>query len=206
MQYIEYLNLPTQVALILAACFLFLQIVGEALEVKGRAVPEILKIRKYFARKKEERAAIREMPTALREVRRLLNDVEMHYSKDNITKRDKWMRNVDNELCHSDDAINALRAEVGQINEALWTMRIENMRSEILAFASHLLQDNYTPSSENFDRIFRLHDEYEVIIEEQGRPNGEIEVAHKIIKDYYAKHLKDSTFAEDLLGYQRRVR
>lgn len=206
MQYIEYLNLPTQVALILAACFLFLQIVGEALEVKGRAVPEILKIRKYFARKKEERAAIREMPTALREVRQLLNDVEMHYSKDNITKRDKWMRNVDNELCNSDDAINALRADVAQINEALWTMRIENMRSEILAFASHLLQDNYTPSSENFDRIFRLHDEYEVIIEEQGRPNGEIEVAHKIIKDYYAKHLQDSTFAEDLLGYKRRVR
>ena len=206
LQYIEYLNLPTQAAIILVTCFLFLQIVGEALEVKGRAVPEILKVRKYFARKKEERAAVREMPLALREVRQLLNDVEMHYSTDNITKRNKWMKNVDSELCHSDDELKILRAEISKIGEELTTMRLESMRSEILGFASHIMQEGYAVSNEQFDRIFRLHDEYEALIEERGRTNGEIEIAYQIIQDYYAKHLKDGTFVEDLFGYKRRVR
>ena len=130
----------------------------------------------------------------------------MHYSADNITKRDKWMRNVDNELCHSDDEIKKLSVEVSKIGEELLTMRLENMRSEMLSFASHIMQENYAVTNEQFDRIFRLHAEYEKLIEERGRTNGEVEVAYQIIQDYYAKHLQDSTFVEDLFGYKRRVR
>ena len=55
LSYIEYLGLPSTIAIGLVIVFFALQIIGEILEFKGKAVPEFLKVRKYFARKKEER-------------------------------------------------------------------------------------------------------------------------------------------------------
>ena len=51
LSYIEYLNLPAKVAIALVGLFLLLQIVGEVLELKGKVVPEFVKVRKYFKRK-----------------------------------------------------------------------------------------------------------------------------------------------------------
>ena len=48
--YIEFLGLPEKIAISIIALFFVMQIVGEILEFKGRVVPEIMKIRKYFAR------------------------------------------------------------------------------------------------------------------------------------------------------------
>ena len=62
LNYIEYLNVPAKIGIVLAGIFFGLQIVGEILEFKGKAVPEFVKIRKYFARKKKEREALRKMP------------------------------------------------------------------------------------------------------------------------------------------------
>ena len=53
LNYVEYLNMPAKVGIILAAVFLVMNIIGESLEFKGKVVPEFVKIRKYFARKKK---------------------------------------------------------------------------------------------------------------------------------------------------------
>ena len=50
LNYIEYLNLPTKVGIALVGLFLIIQVVGELLEFKGKAVPEYIKIRNYFKR------------------------------------------------------------------------------------------------------------------------------------------------------------
>lgn len=201
-QYVEYLNIPQQAALTIVAVFVILQFIGEFLEVQGRAVPEFIKIRKYFARKKEERKAIREMPQALREVRELLNDVESHYSTDNITKRNKWMRDVDSELCHNEDEVKNLRRELLKVSDELTSFRLDSMRSEIISFAAHVVDPEYIVTHEQFNRIFKLHKEYERIIEEKGRTNGEIDVAYRIISESYEEHLRNKTFVENVRGYK----
>ena len=75
--YIEYLNLPAVVGMVIAAVFLIIQIIGGILDFKGKAVPEIMNIRKYFARRKREKA---EAAETLKEVQALLSDVNNHYS------------------------------------------------------------------------------------------------------------------------------
>ena len=109
--YIEYLNIPTKIAIILVILFFVLQIIGELLEFKGKVVPEFLKIRKYFIRKKKERQALskmtdlldeyQQMSNTLIEVNRLLNDIDKHYSTDNIAMRDNWMREVNEHIAES---------------------------------------------------------------------------------------------------------
>ena len=66
--YIEYLNIPVRVAIIVVAIFFILQVIGELLEFKGKVVPEYIKIRKYFTRKKQEKA---ESTQTLKEVKQL---------------------------------------------------------------------------------------------------------------------------------------
>lgn len=51
--YVEYINIPTKVAIAVIALFFIMQLVGEFLEFKGKVVPEFVKIRKIFARRKK---------------------------------------------------------------------------------------------------------------------------------------------------------
>ena len=74
--YIEYLNIPIALGLAIIGVFLIMQIVGEILEFKGKVVPEFIKIRKYFARKKQERQTMREMSATFHDVKTVLNSVE----------------------------------------------------------------------------------------------------------------------------------
>ena len=60
-----------------------------------------MKIRKFFKRKKEEKQeikiALEDSKNTLVEVKTLLDDVNSHYNKDNIKKRDDWMKWVNDE-------------------------------------------------------------------------------------------------------------
>ena len=101
LNYIEYLNLPTRIAVTIVGLFLVIQIVGELLEFKGKVVPEAVKVRKYFARKNRERETLskmtdlmdeyNQMAKTLVEVNRVLSEIDKHYSKDNISMRDEWI-------------------------------------------------------------------------------------------------------------------
>ena len=56
LNYIEYfeehVGLPGLIVATLVALFFVLQLIGELLEFKGKVVPEFLKIRKFFQRRK----------------------------------------------------------------------------------------------------------------------------------------------------------
>lgn len=54
-QYIEYLKMPGAVGAFIIGLFVLLQIIGEIAEAKGKVMPEVMKVRKYFKRKKSER-------------------------------------------------------------------------------------------------------------------------------------------------------
>lgn len=198
----EYLNMPTKVIIALVVVFLVMNIIGEILEFKGKVVPECIKVRKYFKRKKEERSKIYE---TLSQVSVLLDEVNKHYSEDNITKRNAWMDWV-NERAKVYDAsvveLTSLKDLLASNNELTLDLYINSNRNRIIDFASKIVNENVAVSREEFNRIFKVYDEYEAILEKYNKTNGEVDIAYRIIEDSYRNHMQNHSFVENMRGYE----
>lgn len=217
-QYIEYLGLPGWIAIGLVGLFLASQVLGELLELKGKVVPEVLKVRKYFARRRKEKENMRKIaelypslqrvPETLDGVQKLLSNVDAHYSHDNITIRDAWMSNVDRRLEEAETAreeskqcIRSLEAKLDKNNEDTLSLLIDSKRNAIINFADLVIDENKPVTREQFHRIFKLYEEYEDIIKKNKMTNGEVDIAIRIIKESYEKHMRYHSFVEDIRGY-----
>lgn len=203
--YLEYLNVPTKVAIVVVALLVLSQIIGSILDLKGKAVPEIMNIRKYFARKKREKE---ELKRTISDVKNLLNEVNGHYSADNIAKRNEWMNWVNNRAEVYDGSIEKFRDALSDITSALKDntkmteeMFVQSSRDRIIDFATKVENKNTMVSREEFKRIFKVYDKYEAFLKERGMKNGEIDINYQIIKESYEEHLHNHTFIEDIRGY-----
>lgn len=217
-QYIEYLGLPAWIAIGISGLFLITQIIGELLELKGKIVPEALKVRKYFARRHKEKENMRKMaelyptlqkvPETLEGVQKLLSNVDSHYSHDNITMRDTWMASVNSRLEEAEKAreenrqcIKGLEAKIDKNNEDTLSLLIDSKRNTIINFADLVIDENKPVTREQFHRVFKLYQEYEEIISKNKMTNGEVDIAIRIIRESYEKHMRNHSFVEDVRGY-----
>lgn len=217
-QYIEYLGLPGRIAIGLVGLFLVSQVLGELLELKGKVVPEVLKVRKYFARRRKEKENMRKMaelyptlqkvPEALDSVQKLLSNVDAHYSHDNITMRDTWMSNVDRRLEEAETAreenrqcIRILAEKLDRNNADTLSLLIDSKRNTIINFADLVIDESKPVTREQFHRIFKLYEEYEDIIQKNNMTNGEVDIAIRIARESYEKHIRNHSFVEDVRGY-----
>lgn len=203
--FVEYLNVPTRVAIVIIGIFFVVQIIGELLEFKGKVVPECIKIRKFFARKRMER---KEKAETWKNVQVLLSDVGAHYSADNIAKRDGWMQWVNDRASVYDDSIDALREALTNITQVLKDntkmteeMFVQNSRDRIIDFATKVSVETNPVSREEFNRIFKVHTRYEKFLDEHEMTNGEVDIAYRIIQEAYEHHMKNHSFVEDVRGY-----
>ena len=203
--FVEYLNVPTRVAIVIIGIFFVVQIIGELLEFKGKVVPECIKIRKFFARKRMER---KEKAETWRNVQALLSDVGAHYSSDNIAKRDGWMQWVNDRASGYDDSIDALKETLTNITQVLKDntkmteeMFVQNSRDRIIDFATKVSIETNPVSREEFNRIFKVHTRYEKFLDEHEMTNGEVDIAYRIIQEAYEHHMKNHSFVEDVRGY-----
>lgn len=219
---IEFIGIPTTIAIGVVIIFLIAQIIGEIAEAMGKIVPEILKIRKYFERKKQEKEAEarekEEMSSTLTKVKELLSDVQSHYSKDNITKRNDWMKEVDidRDWMHKradvyDQSIIEIKTSLLEAANQLKSntkmtedMFIESSRDRIIDFAEKASNPDVILSHEQFRRILRVYDEYEKFLKEHNRTNGEVDIAHEMIQDGFKCRMQNHCFAEDLKGYPKK--
>lgn len=211
LKYMEYLKMPTYIVAILVGLLLISNIIGELLELKGKVVPEIMKIRKYFKRKKREKESLAKIPDIiesfektpilLSEVQKLLNEVNEHYSKDNITKRDSWINWVNNQSNIYDKTFAELKKKMDENNDITLSLLIDNKRNAIIDFASKVIDEKYPVTREQFNRIFKIHKEYEDIIEKNDLINGEVDIAIRIIEESYEQHMRNHSFVEDVRGY-----
>lgn len=212
-KFIEYFSdkIPLAIVMALMLCFGVMQGIGEILEFKGRIVPEFMKIRKRFARKKKEKEALSQMtdllpslklvPETLERTFALLQSVDIHYSSDNIALRNKWMAGVDSSIGEIHQWMQEMSAKMDKNNEDTLEIRIENMRDTIIDFASYAGKEENAVTREQFNRVFKLYDKYEAILKANGRTNGEVDIAIRIIRDSYKKHLMEHTFVEDTWEY-----
>ena len=199
--FVEYLQLPAQIAVGVIAVVFVMNIIGEILEFKGKIVPEFMKIRKYFSRKKHEKT---ETAQTLKEVKQLLGDVNAHYSVDNISKRDSWMQWVNDRADVYDTSIVEIKNQLSGVTEVLEELFIQNSRDRIIDFATKVTDGKNLVSREEFNRIFKVHDKYETFLEERKLTNGEVDIAILVIKESYAQHMKEHTFLEDVRGYSSK--
>ena len=201
LEYLEYLNLPVKIGVAIVGLFLISQVIGELIELKGKTVPEIIKIRKYFARKKKERQTMRDMVQTIDDVKKTLNELNMHYSTDNINMRDNWIKSVNSKLEQNDIYIKKLEQMLDKNNRDTLSLLVDSKRNSIINFASFVINGKTPVTREQFNRIFKLYEEYEEIIKSNGMTNGEVDIAIRIIKEAYECHMKNHTFVEDLKGY-----
>lgn len=201
LNYIEYLNVPSQIAIALIAVLFVLQLIGEFLNFKGKAVPEIMSIRKYFARKKSERKVIRELPDTIQDLKNIVNNIDKHYNADNVSMRDKWIDSVNKKLNIEDKLVRDLYKKVDEANKDIVSILVDNKRDTIIDFASRVSNSSVLVTKEQFNRVFKLYKEYEDIISKNGITNGEVDIAYRIIVESYEEHLSNHTFIEDTRGW-----
>ena len=202
----------------MAVLFLVTQVIGEILELKGKVVPEFLKLRKYYKRKKSEREELAKLPAlietfehvpdTLNAVQTLLSEVNQHYSRDNIAQRDNWIREVNEHISCSelrrkeqDNLMRELIDKLDKNNAVTLSISIENKRNAIINFASYVADEKNPVTKEQYTRIFKIHEEYENDIEKNGLTNGEVAIAIRIIQESYENHLVHRSFIEDVRGY-----
>ncbi len=205
LSYLEYLNVPVKIAVALVIVFFAMQGIGEFLEFKGKVVPEFLKLRKRFARKKHERE---ETIQTLKEVRQLLDEVNSHYSEDNIVKRNDWMQWINGRAKNHDSAIVEINNNISDITQALKysaklieEMFVQHSRDRIIDFAAKVVDERSPVSREEFNRIFKVYEKYEAFLENHDMTNGEVDIAYRIINESYENHMRNHTFIEDIRGY-----
>lgn len=203
----EHIGLPGVIATGIIIVFFVLQIIGELLEFRGKVVPEALKVRKFFRRRTVEK---QEAQKTIQEVRQFLNEINKHYSEDNITKRNTWMKHVDDRIGLYSKSIGDIQSDIVGVADALKAntrmteeMFVQSSRDRILDFAAKVANESTMASREEFKRIFGVIDEYERFIEAHHLTNGETEIAHRTINEAYTIRLKNASFMEDVRGYDR---
>lgn len=190
---IEFLGIPMTIAIVLVGLFLILQIIGELCELKGKMVPEFLKIRKYFQRKKQEKEDTKQM---IQDCKQALLEFNSHYDKDNISKRNTWMTKVDSSVKNNDQLINNLDTKMDELlktNKTL-TAQLEQVKNNVLENEADRLRSELFDCGNRCRRKIRLHPEemdhirdvykkYSEVLHQNGPGQREF----NFIADYYDK-------------------
>lgn len=203
-QLLEFFKITGPWAAVLLGVWLVLNIIGEICEKKNKIVPEFMKIRKYFQRKRKEK---KEKEQLLKDVKLLLDDVNAHYNADNIEKRNEWMTWVNDRAKVYDASIEELKElkqSISDGNALTLDLYINVNRNRIIDFASKVTNENIIMSREEFNRIFKIYREYEEVLEKHHMTNGEVDIAYRVIVEAYEERLHDHTFLEDVRGYNNQ--
>lgn len=198
---LTYLGVPMIVIACSLALLFMLNIIGSIFDVYGKVWPKIINFRRRRREKKEEQEAQRRLLERLAEK---LESFEGHYSPEKIAQRNEWMDWVNARAEVYDASVKELttfKDTLEVTKELTLDLYINVNRNRIIDFANQVVNEDVPVSREAFNRIFKVYDEYESILEKYGKTNGEVEVSIRIIREAYAAHTKNHTFIEDSRGY-----
>ncbi len=205
--YIEYLGLPISVAFVLAIIFVIAEGSEKILKAKEQIMSEVFNAKKRMTRRRKEKEALgklvdlmdslEQVPETLKNVNALLSNVDKHYNSDNIAMRNSWIKGVDSNIDEMRQWMQKLDEKLDKNSNDTLAIRIENMRNTIIDFAAFVSDGSKQVTREQFNRVFKLYEEYEKIISENGLTNGEVDIAIRIIRESYENHLRSHNFIED---------
>lgn len=194
------------------------QLLGQIIEWCGKTSPIFLKIFKWLWQKRKEKLQKRAAAEqTVADVRDLLDNVNQHYSADNIAKRDGWMQGVNTDLTWMHDraivydaSIERLTSEMNNMSatlvaasEQLEKLRkqseedhAQRIRNKIIEFTSKISRPDYQATKDEFNYIFRIYDEYEEYIQAHHITNDQINTCIEVIREEYADYLRNNRFLE----------
>lgn len=231
LQALEGWGIPVIVLIILTFIFIIIQLIGEIIEVCGKTVPTFFKIRKWFKNKKQLKldkinqdkkiaTLLIEIDAQQQEVKQLLTEVNKHYDEDNITKRDRWMLDVNCKMKWIDERAKVYDRSVNDLielteivkkqsdalelnNKMTSELYKQNTRTQILDFSHRLVNARKADkpiifSREEFRKIRKSYSAYEEFLKTFGGTNGEVNDAMTIVREAEAGKLPNIEFLEDL--------
>lgn len=197
----QWVGIPVAIVIGIAILYIITSVIGCILDFKGKIWPEIINWRRWRRRKKEEKEKQAKLLERLAEK---LESFEGHYNPDNIAKRNEWMQWVNDRAEVYDASVKELttfKEALEVTKELTLDLYINVNRNRIIDFAGKVINENATVSREEFNRVFKIYDEYEAILEKYGKTNGEVEISIRIIREAYEVHMRNHTFIEDSRGY-----
>lgn len=105
----------------------------------------------------------------------------------------KWVQNNEKDhllLTENTRELNELKGDVKKLTGMFIDKQIDDMRYEILHFAS-ALSGGGEFSKEPFDHILKTYQKYEKILEENHMSNGQVQMSMEVINDIYKEKLKN---------------
>lgn len=105
----------------------------------------------------------------------------------------KWVQNNEKDhllLTENTRELNELKRDVKKLTDMFIDKQIDDMRYEILHFAS-ALSGGGEFSKEPFDHILKTYQKYEKILEENKMTNGQVQMSMEVINDIYKEKLKN---------------
>lgn len=198
---LTYLGVPMIVVACALTLLFVLNIIGSILDIKGKVWPEIINFRGRLRRKREEKE---KQAKLLEKLAAKLESFEGHYSPEKIAQRNEWMDWVNKRAEVYDASVIELtkfKESLEVTKELTLDLYININRNRIIDFANQVVNEDMPVSREAFNRIFKIYNEYEAILDKYGKTNGEVEVSIRIIRDAYEAHMRNHTFIEDARGY-----
>lgn len=204
---LELLGVPGTIAAGILIVYLLLQLIGELCEVKGKVVPEWMKLRKWLKRKRYQEI---ERTETLKQVQKLLSDVNTHYSEDNIAQRNDWIDKVNTNIQwtetrakYYDEAIDKLTLNMNFVVEEVSKLRTrseedhaQRIRNKIIEFATKVAREDYRATRDEFNYIFNIHEEYDKYIKDHNIKNDQINDCMEIIREEHKEYIKHNKFLE----------
>lgn len=180
LNYLDRLSVPEW--LILAIVFLLLvEGIAKALSyLWGVFASKVLKISTRMSRKKEIEEIILKNQTEIA----TLKECQEH-DRENSQKADNELR----------EELVKTNLKLDGIEDLVVSIHIDNLRVEIMDFASACRNRNYT--REQYHEIFQLCEKYKNLIEKYQIHNGVFVVSLEIIKDRYKELDETRGFLED---------
>ena len=220
---IEFLGIPTVFAIILVGIYLII-------DLKSKILPDVISLKRYFEKRKQkkedelaeklaQKKMLEDMQKSLTEMKNSvdksltevkksvddsINEMKSHYSPEKLAERDAWMSWVNDRAVVYDASVEKLttfKDTLEVTKELTLDLYININRNRIIDFANQVVNEDILVSREAFNRIFKVYDEYEEILEKYGKTNGEVEMSIRIIREAYKAHTKNHTFIEDTRGY-----
>lgn len=108
-----------------------------------------------------------------------------------IQTKSAKQRKEDHELLlNTANDYKELRGDLLKLTNMVIDKHIDDMRYEILDFAS-ALSNGRKCSKEQFDHVINIHKKYEKILEENGLKNGQVDVSMEFVNEVYKEKLKN---------------
>lgn len=248
MKALEGWGIPLTVVVGLAFIYIISVVVGTICDACGKSTPLIINIRKWNKKRKEEKkkkkpssedmyqlllevkTQIKNKPEAEKssekescekssEIKEFLEEIKKHYNQDNISKRDKWMLDVNSTMNWCKERAKIYDSSVKDLHDLMAIVKTQqdalNMnnkmtselykqacRSEILEFMHRIVNARKADkplilSREQFRKVRKTYDAYEEFLQKYGGTNGEVDDAMVVIRKAERGEYSYVEFLED---------